>query len=424
MEELAIFWWNPVLKKNEGLFHWPLINNEVKKRVLEQLDKTVSIYDRSGIFFEFEKSFSEYHSLKHSLLFNSWTSAIFAMFEALNLHPGDEVICPTYTFFASVSPILYTGVVPVFCDCDEHGNINVLDIEKQISNKTKAILITHMRWIPCEMEPILFLCKKYNLKLLEDCSHAHGAKYKWKLVWTFWDMAAWSIQWAKIISWWEWWVFASNNDEYYYRALLLGHYNKRCKQEIPENSPLFQYSTTGFGQKFRAHPLAITIANYHLEHLDSFLSFKNKYAKKIEKELSSVSFLSCPKIENRFPSWYSFIIRYHKEEANNIPLEIFVDILHSEWLVEVDIPTSTQPIHLLPLFCHLHKLKPFLYWRVLQSNDNYKNALFFNQSVLKMPVWATNEDVDKMEKYLIWFRKVIYHINNNYKKIKSFYSLN
>jgi dTDP-4-amino-4,6-dideoxygalactose transaminase len=115
------------------------------------------------------------------------------MFEGINLGRDDEIICPTYTFFATISSVVYTGAHPVFCDCDESGNITVAEIQKKITTKTKAVIVTHMWGMPCDMDKIVILCKKNNLYLLEDCSHAHGAEYMGSKVGTFGDAAAWSL---------------------------------------------------------------------------------------------------------------------------------------------------------------------------------------------------------------------------------------
>ncbi len=116
------------------------------------------------------------------------------MYEGLGLGLDDEVICPTYTFFATVSPLMSTGSHPVFCDCRMDGNIDPDEIIRNITPKTKAVIVTHMWGIPCEMDVIQEICLQNNLALLEDCSHAHGASYGGKKVGTFGTAAAWSLQ--------------------------------------------------------------------------------------------------------------------------------------------------------------------------------------------------------------------------------------
>ena len=130
MTKLAILWWDKVIITQWPHFVWPIITKETEKIVIRKLYDSISLYNRSWVFKEFENNFSQYHNLKHSLLFNSWTSAIFAMFEAIWLKPWDEILCPTYTFFATISPIIFNWATPIFCDCDENWNIDINSIKK------------------------------------------------------------------------------------------------------------------------------------------------------------------------------------------------------------------------------------------------------------------------------------------------------
>jgi perosamine synthetase len=224
-----------IINTQDTSFTWPIITNELRQIVLSQMDISLSIYNRSGIFEEFEEKFRQYHNAKYALLFNSGTSAIHGMLEGLNLDFEDEIICPAYTFFATCSPALYLGYKLVFCDVDLNGNIDPLKITELINIKTKVLLITHMWGNPCQMDAIMEIVENNNLALLEDCSHAHGGEYKGKKLGTFGKAGAWSLQGQKIITGGEGGIMVTNDDELYYRANLLGHYNKRCRDEIPKD---------------------------------------------------------------------------------------------------------------------------------------------------------------------------------------------
>src|SRR5690606_1193120 len=111
-------------------FVWPGISETTRAAVMRQLDESISIYDRSGIIEDLECSLEDELEVAHALLFNSGTSALFAMFAGLELAPGDEVICPDYTFFASASPLFILGARPVLVDCRGDGNIDPAQIER------------------------------------------------------------------------------------------------------------------------------------------------------------------------------------------------------------------------------------------------------------------------------------------------------
>jgi hypothetical protein len=122
---------------------WPLLTQESEDAVVQQMHSSLSIYNRSDIYEVFEDRWQTMHGLKHALVCNSGTIAILHMFEALDLRPGDEVLCPVYTFFATASPLLQYGAVPIFCDALEDGNLDPAEILKRTTSKTKAIIVTH-----------------------------------------------------------------------------------------------------------------------------------------------------------------------------------------------------------------------------------------------------------------------------------------
>lgn len=165
------------------------------------------------------------------------------MFEALELKPGDEILCPVYTFFATATPMLQYGAVPVFCDALPDGNFDPAEILRKTTPRTKAVIVTHMWGLPCDMPKIMKNAAAVNggIKVLEDCSHAHGAAINGKLVGSWGHMSAWSLQAKKNITGGQAGVFATNSTDYYARAITHGHFNKRAKQEVPENHPFRKF---------------------------------------------------------------------------------------------------------------------------------------------------------------------------------------
>lgn len=413
---LAILGGHRIISKEGPHYKWPIIDKKIEKAVIVQLHEGISIYDRSGIFEKFENEFSKYHKKKFSLLCSSGTVAIHSMFVAAGLRAGDEVICPAYTFFATVTPLLFTGAKPVLADCDNNGNINPVDIERKITKKTKAVVITHMWGVPCQMDRILKICKKHKLLLLEDCSHAHGAKYKGRTLGSFGDISAWSLQGPKNVTGGEGGILVTDNKEFYYKALLLGHYNKRCKQEISKEYSLYKYATTGMGLKYRAHPLAIAIALEVFRNLNKSLKIREKFAKKIANEINQIEGLEAifPKRNEGMQfSWYALIIKYDQQKFGDLPIDIFYDALKAEGLSEIDIPGSTSPLNFLPLFQDPGKLFPVYSGKNAFSyrQGDFVNAEKFYGSIIKLPVWASEKDEKIVDLYISGIKKVC----KNYK---------
>lgn len=379
MDELAINGGSALIKDNAG-FTWPRITPEAEKAVVDQLHTSISIYDKSGIIEEFENKFAFYHGREKALLSNSGTSAIFSMFEAIELMPGDEVICPVYTFHATISPITYTGATPVFADCDKYGNVSYESVRSLINENTRAVIVTHMWGAPVrDIELIKALCEEKSIYLLEDCSHAHGARLNSKPVGSFGTAAAWSLQGQKTITGGEGGVMLTDNEDIYYRALIQGHYNKRPKSEIPSDHRYYKFYLTGMGLKLRAHPLAIALASQQFNQLDEFLRQRQSFAEMITEALSPYPFLELPLTTNQETqnSRYAYIIKYVPEKAHGVSREEFVDALLAEGLTEVDIPGSTGLINDLPLFVDTHELMPRLYQPKDNLHVSYPNAELF-----------------------------------------------
>jgi len=413
-KKLAINGGVPIFNKcDENKFIHPKITKNIEEAIIDQLHKSISIYDNSGIFGEFERDFATYHNRKYALTFSSGTAALWAMYEGIDLKQGDEVICPIYTFFATATPILFVGAKPVFVDAGVDGNIDVDKIEEKITDKTKAIVVTHMWGYPCNMEALSKIAMRHNIYLLEDCSHAHGASYKGEKVGSTSDAAVFSLQGQKIITGGEGGILVTNNKKIKDRALLLGHYNKRCKVELDKTSKLYKYAITGKGMKLRAHPLAIRMASEYFKDINKINEKKNEYANLIIKELEGINGIEVQKTnKNCNNSWYALIIKYNKEKMYGVSRERFVEALHKEGAIEVDIPNSTCPLNNLELFKNPNELFNNVY-NMIEDSDDFKSAYEYYNSIIKLPVWYTDEDKPIVIKYIRAIKKVC----NNIKEL-------
>ena len=149
---------------------WPRITSQLKADVVQQLDTTLSIYDNSGVFTDFEKAFKSAMGTPSAfaLLHNSGTNALHALYYSAGLGKGDEVIVPVYTFHATVSCLMQLGCIPIFIDSFPNtGNIDPEGIRAAFTPRTKAVIVTHMWGQPCAMKEIAELCKDANVLLLE-----------------------------------------------------------------------------------------------------------------------------------------------------------------------------------------------------------------------------------------------------------------
>ncbi|TSC75475.1 MAG: CDP-4-dehydro-6-deoxy-D-glucose 3-dehydratase [Parcubacteria group bacterium Gr01-1014_30] len=181
---------------------------------------------------EFEKIFSDYIGARHAVAVNSGTSAnilaLNALMEAGDLKKGDEVIVPATTFVTVVSPVVQLGMVPVYVDVEKNSlNIDPKEVERAINReKTKAIMVVHTLGRPAQMDKIMEIAKKYNLKVIEDCCEAHGAAFKDKKVGTFGDLATFSFYVAHNITTGEGGTLLTNSDKYHQIAAELREFGR------------------------------------------------------------------------------------------------------------------------------------------------------------------------------------------------------
>ena len=386
-----------------NVFQWPPVDPEIEQAVVRQLHETISIYDAGGIFGRFERKFADYHGMAHGLLCNSGTMALYSIFAALDLGPGDDVLVPDYTFFATASPLAPLGARPVFVGCDASGGLDPADLERKVTPATKAVVVTHMWGIPAEMDPIVDFCRERGLALIEDCSHAHGASYKGRKVGTFGTAAAWSLQGQKLVTGGEGGIVCTNDRDLFERCLLVGHYNKRCKVEIAKDSPWQRYAHSGFGLKLRAHPLAIAIAEVLLARLDTYTAHRAAHAQRLTQALQPFApAMRAPVLADREPAWYAYPIVFESEQ-------LCADV-HERMLAsgcpEADRPASTGAVSQLPLFRELHRVRPRLH-AAPAVTDGLDDSAAFARRIMKLPLaWDASGD-ELSGHYLATLRDVI-----------------
>ncbi|RLG98512.1 glutamine--scyllo-inositol aminotransferase, partial [Candidatus Bathyarchaeota archaeon] len=205
-EKLAIEGGKPVREKplRGG---WPgamMIGEEEKKAVLEVLEsKSLFRYYGPNPKYkvaQFEKEFAEFIGTRYALAVTSGTAALNVGIAALEVGPGDEVIVPAITFIASAGAVACQRAVPIFAEVDYSLGLDPEDVEKKITERTKAIMPVHLQGVPCRMDELMEIAEKHGLKVIEDCAQAAGAKYKGRRVGSIGDVGAFSLQLNKLIT--------------------------------------------------------------------------------------------------------------------------------------------------------------------------------------------------------------------------------
>ncbi len=274
---LALCGGQPVLEQSDmpgELFHWPIITPEDEQACLEVIRRNA--FSGTDITIQFQNEFAAWQGRKYALAFTNGTMSLSAAMFAIGLGMGDEIICPTKTYWGSVSQAINFGASAVFCNINEKLSMDPNDIERCISPRTKAIVAVHYFGYPADMDAIMAIAKKHGLKVIEDVSHAHGALYKGRKVGTFGDVAAMSMMSWKAFAAGELGMLVTDDQKIYERALAYGHYERNNAKNItdPELMP-YPHIALG-GVKGRANQLCCCLGLGQLHHFDERMAEVDK----------------------------------------------------------------------------------------------------------------------------------------------------
>jgi perosamine synthetase len=294
---------------------WPFFSIGTEERVLTKLRSgNLAAMHIDPIIDEAEQLLTSTLSPGSRAIFcGSGTDALLSAYFALNLDADAEVLVPTNTFRATVTPMMLLGLRPVLCDSTPYsGGIDLVDAERRVTSKTQAIVVTHLWGHPVDMHAVMALARKFSLRVLEDCSHAHGACWQGRSVGTFGDAAIYSLGTTKMVSGGKAGVLFTSDTEIYDRALIFGQPKHRATAHLNDAS-LKPFTESGFGVNLRGSPLAAILVIDHLQRLQETIAIKNKNLAKFEAVMSpALPELVCPKRDERWThgTWYKYQTRW------------------------------------------------------------------------------------------------------------------
>lgn len=228
----------------------------------------------------FEKEFSKYIGNKYSITVSNGSVALEISLKALNLKKGDKVIVTPRSFIASANCVINLGLIPVFSDVDDNGNLSISGIRKAYDKSVKAIIVVHLNGMPCDLKPIIEFKKNNNLLLVEDCSQAHGSRYKGKSVGSFGDLAIWSFCQDKIISTGgEGGMISTNNKSTWKKCWSLKDHGKNYHSVFyKKHKEGFRWLHDYHGSNYRMTEMQSALGRYQLKNLDEYIKKRNKIA--------------------------------------------------------------------------------------------------------------------------------------------------
>jgi len=229
---------------------------------------------------KFEKEFSNYHNVKYSITVSNGSVALEIALKALGLKKYDKIIVTPRSFVISASCVLNLGLRPIFSDVDDNGNLHINGIKKVYNKNIKAIIIVHLNGLACDLDPILSFVKKNKIYLIEDCSQAHGAIYKYKKVGSFGDISTWSFCQDKIISTGgEGGMISTNNKKLFLKSWSLKDHGKNYESVLyKKNKTGFRWLHDGLGSNYRMTEMQAVIGREQLKSLDNQINKRNLIA--------------------------------------------------------------------------------------------------------------------------------------------------
>jgi len=280
----------------------PLLGGKELEYVSDCL-KTNWISSAGKYIGEFEKGFAAYCGVKHGIATTSGTTALHLALAALGIGNGDEVIIPTFTMAACAFSVIYTGAKPVLVDSEpETWNMDVAQIERKITTRTKAIMPVHIYGHPCEMDQIMDIARKHRLYVVEDAAEAHGATYKGKMAGGIGDVGCFSFYANKIITTGEGGMIVTSDEKVADRA-------RRFKDQAFSRERRFLHTDIGFNYRMTNIQAAIGLAQ--LENIDRFVEMRRKNAQLYNRLLKGVPGVTLP-VEKKWAKnvyWmYSIVI--------------------------------------------------------------------------------------------------------------------
>lgn len=252
----------------------------------------------------FEEEFAEYTGAKYCVGLASGLDALWITFKLLGIGADDEVIVQGNTYIASVMGITMNGAIPVFCEPDEYFGIDVDRIESLITEKTKAILVVHLYGMASRMDRIVDICKKHNIRLIEDCAQSHGALFQGKMTGTFGDVGCFSFYPSKNLG-----AFGDAG------AVILND------EELAEKFKIFRnygsekrYYNKMVGTNSRLDELQAGLLRVRLKYLEVLTSEKVAIAKKYTKGIKNEKIVLPRLVNNATGVWHQYVIRCEERD--------------------------------------------------------------------------------------------------------------
>jgi dTDP-4-amino-4,6-dideoxygalactose transaminase len=291
------------------------LGDEEKKLLLEVIDSGALNRNGGSKVEALERQWAEMMGVPYAQAVTSGTAALHTAVAALNLEPGDEVITTTITDMGTVIAILACNLVPTFADVDPRtGNITAETIARQISHKTRAVVVVHLFGQAADLDPILALAHTHNLKVIEDCAQAHLAQYKGRLVGTMGDLGCFSFQQSKQMTTGDGGMVIARDEQLGIRARLF------ADKAWPRGLPGLNRSHLFLGMNYRLSELQGAVGLAQTTKLPAIVARRRETAGMLRSRIAQIPGVNPPHIiPAADPSWWMFWFTINQQKLHVTP---------------------------------------------------------------------------------------------------------
>ena len=304
---------------------WPY-SNEREEELLTEVTKSGKWWRMNGNKVKtFEQNFKNMLGVNYCIGVTNGTHAIELALAALGVQAADEVILPAFTFISTLTAVIYSNAIPVIVDVDEETFcMDPVALERAVTKNTKAIIPVHMAGQCCNMDEICRIARKYDLKIIEDAAHAHGAEWNNRKAGSYGDIATFSFQNGKIMTCGEGGALVTNDKELYEKAFLIHGVGR------PDGDRKYEHLLLGSNYRMNEFQAAILIAQ--LERLENQNKKRIMNACILDQLLQDIDGIRPQKTHEKVTlhSHYMYMFYYEADSFNGIERQEFVDLLISE----------------------------------------------------------------------------------------------
>jgi len=339
---------------------------------------------------KFEKNFSKYKNSKYAITVNSCTAALHLSILSLGFKKGDEIITTPLTFCSTINSIIISGCKPILVDIQKDTfNINDELIEKKITKKTKAILLVHFAGLPCDMDPIIRIAKKYKLKIIEDCAHAIETEYKKKKTETLGETGNLSFYANKNITTGEGGMLISNNRKIAEKVKMLrlhgmskDAWQRYAPDSVSEHKKTLHYDVKHTGYKYNMTDLQASMGISQLKKINFMWKKRKKIFEKYKTKLKNLPvFFQNSKYLNFKHGYHLFIMVIDKKKTKKNRDDLI------KYLIKKKIGSA---VHYRSITI-MSNYKKLFKWK----NSDYPICFYIGSNTISLPLYPGLKDKEQ-----------------------------